>query len=150
MVTDPAGQYWSPYLGMGNVPMMGVDPDGCWANPIYDKGGNFLGTDDLGLQGDAIIMNVSDFSQGMSHSIALSIGSTIDNMNWGTLKLTLLDPDQGEVHIGGDTFMDQYDFRMDGRPLRDVATRIGRPGGELDGVSFLIHSYGNAIVPVKN
>jgi len=28
MVPDPAGQYWSPYLGMGNSPVIGVDPDG--------------------------------------------------------------------------------------------------------------------------
>lgn len=25
---DPAGQYFSPYLGMGNNPVSGVDPDG--------------------------------------------------------------------------------------------------------------------------
>jgi len=28
MVPDPAGQYWSPYLGMGNDWINGVDPDG--------------------------------------------------------------------------------------------------------------------------
>jgi RHS repeat-associated protein len=28
MAPDPAGQYWSPYLGMGNSPISGVDPDG--------------------------------------------------------------------------------------------------------------------------
>jgi hypothetical protein len=28
MVPDPAGQFWSPYLGMGNNWMNGVDPDG--------------------------------------------------------------------------------------------------------------------------
>ena len=27
-VTDPAGQYWSPYVGMGNNPINGTDPDG--------------------------------------------------------------------------------------------------------------------------
>ncbi len=26
--TDPMGQYWSPYVGMGNSPVMGVDPTG--------------------------------------------------------------------------------------------------------------------------
>lgn len=26
--TDPYGQFWSPYVGMGNAPNMGVDPDG--------------------------------------------------------------------------------------------------------------------------
>jgi RHS repeat-associated protein len=30
MVPDPAGQYWSPYNGMGNNPINGVDPDGAW------------------------------------------------------------------------------------------------------------------------
>lgn len=28
LTTDPAGQYFSPYLGMGNTPINGVDPDG--------------------------------------------------------------------------------------------------------------------------
>ena len=27
---DPAGQYWSPYLGMGNNWVNGIDPDGEW------------------------------------------------------------------------------------------------------------------------
>lgn len=44
--------------------------------------------------------------------------------------------------------MDEYDFNMDNRPLRNFATRIGRPGGANDGKSFLIHGYGYAIVPV--
>lgn len=26
--TDPYGQYWSPYIGMGNDPVQGIDPDG--------------------------------------------------------------------------------------------------------------------------
>ena len=30
LTTDPAGQYWSPYLGMGNNWANGVDPDGRW------------------------------------------------------------------------------------------------------------------------
>lgn len=28
LTTDPAGQYFSPYLGMGNTPINSVDPDG--------------------------------------------------------------------------------------------------------------------------
>ena len=28
LTTDPAGQYASPYLGMGNDPINGIDPDG--------------------------------------------------------------------------------------------------------------------------
>lgn len=35
--TDPYGQYWSPYVGMGNNPVMRFDPDGGW-----DGGGGGL------------------------------------------------------------------------------------------------------------
>jgi RHS repeat-associated protein len=48
MVPDPAGQYWSPYMGMGNNPVSGVDPDGqydtkfgAWLNKFL-FGGNKL------------------------------------------------------------------------------------------------------------
>lgn len=57
---------------MWNNPILNVDPDGRWANPIYDTDNNFLGTDDLGLQGETIIMDKADFTQGMSHDDALS------------------------------------------------------------------------------
>ncbi len=36
---DPANQYHSPYLGMGNNPISGVDPDGA-KNVFHDKFGN--------------------------------------------------------------------------------------------------------------
>jgi len=48
--------------------------------------------------------------------------------------------------VGG---MDKYDFDMDGRLLRDVATWWGRPGGENNGKDFLLYGYGQAKVPVK-
>jgi hypothetical protein len=53
-------------------------------NPIYDWEGNFLGTDDRGLQGEAIIMSNEDFKlykQGMSHETAMSVGYTLGKMN---------------------------------------------------------------------
>jgi hypothetical protein len=40
------------------------------SNPIFDTEGNFLGTDDSGLQGHAIIMNKHNFRQGMSYKDA--------------------------------------------------------------------------------
>lgn len=38
---DPAGQYYSPYVGMGNNPVNRTDPDGGWytntqGDLIYD------------------------------------------------------------------------------------------------------------------
>lgn len=36
LTTDPAGQFHSPYLGMGNTPAFSVDPDGEFAGPVWD------------------------------------------------------------------------------------------------------------------
>jgi RHS repeat-associated protein len=50
--TDPAGQYWSPYVGMGNDPVNGVDPDGAfktWAGAaLYSlfNGGDIVFNDE--------------------------------------------------------------------------------------------------------
>jgi hypothetical protein len=57
-----------------NCPLMYTDPSGQRYNPIFDREGNFLGTDDLGIQGEAIIMRKEDFRQNMSHDEALKIG----------------------------------------------------------------------------
>jgi len=71
---------------------MRIDNDGKNENPIYDKQGNFLGTDDKGLQGEAIIMRKEDFKQGMSHDEALKKGrlfsqlsteEQVNMVNWG-------------------------------------------------------------------
>lgn len=37
LTTDPAGQYSSPYLGMGNNPISRVDPDGGYDDTIYEN-----------------------------------------------------------------------------------------------------------------
>ena len=55
-------------------PLQYVDPSGEMYNPIFDWQGNFLGTDDRGIQGEAIIMNKWDFQQNMSHEEALKKG----------------------------------------------------------------------------
>ena len=62
----------SPYNYVQNSPLSRIDPTGALDNPIYDEDGNFLGTDDRGLQGDAIVMAAGNFTQGMSHKDALS------------------------------------------------------------------------------
>ena len=71
----------SPYAYCVWNPVKLVDPDGRMVSPIYDADGNFLGTDDKGLQGEALIMNKADFHQGMSNEEAGTKGRTLDNMS---------------------------------------------------------------------
>ena len=62
----------SPYVYCADNPVKLVDPNGEEISPIYDTYGNFLGTDDEGLTGKAIVMKKENFKQGMSHKDALS------------------------------------------------------------------------------
>src|SRR5690606_21022908 len=74
-------EWVSPYNFVQNNPINRVDPTGALDNPIYDTEGNLLGTDDKGLQGDAIVMNKSDFKQGMSHESAMSKNKGYDGLS---------------------------------------------------------------------
>jgi RHS repeat-associated protein len=79
---DPMGQYASPYMSMGNNPVSRVDPDGGEDNPVYGANGEgFLGTTESGLQGEAIIMDAANFTQGMSDASALSAGTLFGDLN---------------------------------------------------------------------
>lgn len=68
---------------------------------------------------------------------------------YGTIKLTLKNASTGNVHLGGEKYLDEYDYKMDGRLLRDIATWVGRPGSANGGKDFFIYGYGHAKVPVK-
>ena len=68
---------------LGN-PVNMVDPDGNEStSPIYGRNGQFLGTDDNGLKGKAIIMKKDDFKQGMSHEEALSKSIGFEGLKGG-------------------------------------------------------------------
>lgn len=54
----------SPYTFCMGDPINLIDPSGC--SPIYSTTGEFLGTDDEGLQGESYIMEASNFNQNMS------------------------------------------------------------------------------------
>ena len=72
MTPDPLSEKYygvSPYAFCNNNPVNFVDPDG--RNPIYNRFGTLLGTDDGGLHGKALFMDDADFVQGMKQEDAL-------------------------------------------------------------------------------
>ena len=79
MVPDPMSEKYygtSPYAFCNNNPVNFVDPDG--KNPIYNRFGTLLGTDDGGLHGKALFMDDSEFSQGMKQDEALLYDKGVD------------------------------------------------------------------------
>ena len=72
---DPKAEKYltlTPYSYCAGNPINIVDIDGAANSPIYDTNGYFLGTDDHGLQGKAIVLDKKDYEHGMSHEEALS------------------------------------------------------------------------------
>ncbi|SMG11512.1 RHS repeat-associated core domain-containing protein [Marivirga sericea] len=81
---DPMAEdrdWLSPYNYVQNNPMIRIDPDGALDAPIYDTAGEFLGTDNEGLQGKAIVMDKDNFTQGMSHQDALTKNKGAEGLN---------------------------------------------------------------------
>lgn len=91
--TDPmqSERTWvSPYNYAQNNPISRFDPTGALDAPIYNTEGEFLGTDDEGLTGKYIVMDETDFTQGMSHDDALSKGLGAKGLSSDRAKSNLL------------------------------------------------------------
>lgn len=87
LVPDPAGQYHSPYLGMGNNPVSGVDPDGAFFQEMknYIFHGYWVSND-----GWNAIQNGATYNGWTGNKLTgyASIGETvtINDAEFGTLK----------------------------------------------------------------
>lgn len=75
----------SPYCFCSSNPINISDPSGL--RPIYSSTGEFLGTDDTGLQGDYIVMEEQKFQQGMSSKKAQENALNTDELSTDVLDL---------------------------------------------------------------
>ncbi len=93
LTTDPAGQHFSPYMGMGNNPISNIDPDGGMTcpNPPCNQGEstqfNFLSGEyeldlSLGFTLDAVDVG---FAHNSSISIYGALSNFVDFANGGPL-----------------------------------------------------------------
>ena len=137
----------SPYVYCADNPVKLVDPNGEEINPIYDRFGYFLGTDDLGLQGDAIIMDKKDFRQNMSHTEAMSKSTCFDPSQsfaaeiryWDHYK-SLKDRPDYDGYITLDEANEWY-RTGDGKPLFADLTKIDLSGFRSLGDSKVGKTY---------
>ncbi|MCF6353447.1 MAG: hypothetical protein L3J06_10585 [Cyclobacteriaceae bacterium] len=72
---DPMRQYYSPFNGNGNNPIMNIDPTGGF-NPIHGTDGKFRGYDSEGIGGDIIIYD-GKFYAGMDQKYILNNGGIL-------------------------------------------------------------------------
>ncbi|QTY26816.1 RHS repeat domain-containing protein [Flavobacterium sp. CS20] len=147
---------WSPYRAFFCNPINYTDPTGLLENPIYDnETSEFLGTDDKGLQGEAIIMDKEDFTQGMSHKEAEEKGKYYHQLDkveqfrfmesgyghWQGLKYR---PDYDGV-VTFDEALDWY-HTGEGQPLYVDVSKIDLKSSKLsvddfDGISLSVNFF---------
>jgi RHS repeat-associated protein len=142
---DPAGQFASPYNGMGNNPVNGVDPDGAWV-----KGAglfNNLFKSDSRIYSEQYASSwSSDFTDYSAHKAGDAWGvMSIDKMTsggsgWYADRYTSFSAVDSDGNVGGTSggFMSTYTGPAPGTTnlafeLQDVV--LGATGGLLIGKS---------------
>ncbi|MBI9035501.1 MAG: hypothetical protein JEZ03_13625 [Bacteroidales bacterium] len=142
MVTDPANQYASPYVGMGNSPIMRVDPDGGfdnWASAFLYK---LIHGGSIGRNTDDNTWQVGRFdSEG-----AFEIVSGRYTGHWDSYAVRSFTPDyinfgftmQGSGGVTSGANLD-FNFLIHGkeksfRPVVTITTEVGvgSIGGSLN------------------
>jgi RHS repeat-associated protein len=101
--TDPAGQFASPYVGMANNPVTGVDPTGAWH---FDKNGNLVAD-----PGDDAA-SLSQRFPAISLDQAYSITQDLSNWNNGGLMKSGLGADWNNSYLNSNTTFQSGEFTM--------------------------------------
>ena len=102
LTTDPYGQYSSPYLGMGNNPINGIDPDGglfgrirAWAHKLFNGGEIFKNDYDQWVWSSGS----GEITGNMTNGFALDIG---ESRNFGYGGLGKLVTNSSSIAVSGE------------------------------------------------
>ena len=108
LTTDPYGQYHSPYLGMGNDPINGIDPDGgfrtrigAWLYKLFSglKGAEIVETENPDIKKQRFSLSYSSYDKECNCN-ALNI---IVGADWQDNKLPLIQLQNPSVSINNRT-----------------------------------------------
>jgi RHS repeat-associated protein len=99
MSVDPKRQYNSSYIGMGNNPVNGIDPDGGGMSPIYDnKTGQYIANDNEGYKGKILLMDRDAYNflsnngkEVLDHTTALENSTPINYVSPNVAKKVITD-----------------------------------------------------------
>ena len=104
LTTDPAGQYASPYMSMGNNWVNSLDPDG-GKDIRFDKNGNVI-TDSNG--------NIKYFNDNFFHNLIFGTRTLYETANGKFKTFDLGDPDADLADIEAG-FLDKIQFVSEGQ-----------------------------------
>jgi RHS repeat-associated protein len=135
LTTDPASQFSSPYLGMGNNPIIGIDPDGAWVKGagffrnIFQSDGRILANDFISSNGSGSLTRyknlfVVDYNNASSNQ-AFNIYKRNGNFT-GTLEVTGYQPTANglEIQLGFDEIVRNESKFSDYRWVQSIRTDV--------------------------
>ena len=134
LTTDPYGQFSSPYLGMGNDPINGIDPDGGYKTRV----GRFLGWVGGGFKGKFLnsenpatdshkygILKSSSDSNGVNFNVDFGSGTkSLNNLSGHNFDNGYY---QFRESVGEASGLMQFDFWRNSQPssLGELAAQVG-------------------------
>jgi len=134
LTVDPAGQYNSPYLGMGNDPINGIDPDGGYKTRV----GRFLGWVGGGFKGSFLnsenpatdyhkygILKSSSDSNGVNFNVDFGSGTkSLNNLSGHNFDNGYY---QFRASVGEASGLTQFEFWRNSQPssLGELGAQVG-------------------------
>ncbi len=122
--TDPYGQYSSPYLGMGNNPISGIDPDGGFTDFLNSETGNHVHVDD-GFD-DIVIVDPDNWNSVINYAESYNFFQLVHSQALTDIM------NQGSVHSKNDFGV--YRFPESGPGFARYSTSFNNENYYVDGV----------------